>query len=103
MSRRPHMNHRHERLIDRIIADNRFALLIEDASEDEIIIHAFNNHFFVESVLVAEEHLRPPVNQEDLLGWRPSLARDTRAGYTWVRLLCDDAEFRRHERDGTLS
>ena len=83
MSRRQHINHRHDRLIDRIMADDRLALLIDNASEDEIIIHAFNNHFFVDSVLVAEEHLRPPVNQEDLLGWRPSLARDTRAGYTF--------------------
>ena len=83
MSRRQHINHRHERLIDRIITDNRLALLIDNASEDEIIVHAFNNHFFVESVLVAEEHLRPPVNQEDLLGWRPTPARDTRAGYTF--------------------
>ena len=83
MSRRQHINHRHERLIDRIIADNRLALLIDNASEDEIIVHAFNNYFFVETVLVAEEHLRPPVDQEDLLGWQTTPARDTRAGYTF--------------------
>ena len=74
-----HINYRHAKLIERIAADDQLALLIDNACEDEIIVHAFKNHFLVESVLVDENRLRPPINQQDLLGWQ-LMSRQTRAG-----------------------
>lgn len=53
---------------DWIKAGGHLDLLHDNAQDDEIIVYGSGPHFFVHSLVVANDKLTP-VNEEDLLGW----------------------------------
>ena len=59
----------------------QLALLLENAEEDELIIHAVGSHIFVRAVVVDEDSLTP-LDHDDLLDWN-SHPYSSLASYVW--------------------
>lgn len=110
-------SYEHKKLIERIaplvtvptneqyrawtIAQPQLALLLENAKEDELIIHAVGPHIFVHAVVVDENSLTP-LDHDDLLNWN-SDPYSSVASYVWGGGRDDVWIERNRPIDGTQS